>query len=182
VTVRKLHLLGSPVLRQRSTPVAAVDDEVRRLVDDLFDTMRAAKGVGLAANQIGVARRVAVVDVGADQPPPLVLINPRIVAASELTETAEEGCLSIPDIYGEVERPLAVTLEALDRDGRPYRTEVSGFKARAVQHEIDHLDGVLFLDHLSAVKRGLLLAKWKKSRQGQSGYLKEVTPEPAGEL
>jgi len=182
VTVSKLHLLGSPVLRQRSTPVAGVDDDVRRLVDDLFETMRAAKGVGLAANQVGLARRVAVVDVGDEQPPPLVLINPRIVQASDLTETAEEGCLSIPELYGEVERPLTVTLEALDRDGRPYTTEITGFKARAVQHEIDHLDGVLFLDHLSAVKRALLVAKWKKSRKGKSGYLKEVTPEPAGEL
>src|SRR2546421_10081470 len=180
VAGRQLPLLGSPLLRQRATPVAAVDDAVRELVDDLLDTMRAAKGVGLAANQVGIARRVAVVDVGEDDPPPLVLVNPRIVTASEEHETAEEGCLSIPDIYGDVERALRVTLEALDRDGRPYRTELAGFKARAVQHEIDHLDGVLFLDHLSAVKRGLLLAKWKKARKGQSGYLKEVTPEPAG--
>jgi len=145
-----LHLLGSPVLRQRAAPVASVDAAVRELVDDLLDTMRAAKGVGLAANQVGIARRVAVVDVGEDDPPPLVLVNPRIVTASDERETAEEGCLSIPDIYGEVERALSVTLEALDRDGRSYRTELSGFKARAVQHEIDHLDGVLFLDHLSA--------------------------------
>jgi peptide deformylase len=182
VTVRKLHLLGSPVLRQRAAPVAAVDADVRRLVDDLFETMHAAKGVGLAANQVGVALRVAVVDVGEDNPPPLVLINPRIVHASETTETAEEGCLSIPDIFGDVERPATVTLEALDRDGKPYRVELSALKGRAVQHEIDHLDGVLFLDHLSAVKRSLLLARWKKSREGKSGYLKEVTPEPAGEL
>ena len=182
MTIRQLHLLGSPLLRQSATPVAVVDDELRRLVDDLFDTMRAAKGVGLAANQVGVARRVAVVDVGEEFPPPLVLINPRIVEASDVTETAEEGCLSIPDLYGEVERPLAVTLEALDRDGRPYSVEVSGFKARAAQHEIDHLDGILFLDHLSAVKRHLLVAKWKKSRKGKPGYVKDVTPEPAGEL
>jgi peptide deformylase len=111
-----------------------------------------------------------------------VLINPRIVQASDLLETAEEGCLSIPEVYGEVERHLSITLEALDREGRPYTVELSGFKARAAQHEIDHLDGVLFLDHLSAVKRGLLLAKWRKSRKGQSGYVKDVTPEPAGEL
>jgi peptide deformylase len=182
VTVRTLHLLGSSVLRQRAAPVAAVDHAVRELVDDLFDTMRAAKGVGLAANQVGVAQRVAVVDVGEDAPPPLVLINPRIVTTSDERETAEEGCLSIPDIFGDVERALRVTLEALDRDGRPYRVDVSGFQARAVQHEIDHLDGVLFLDHVSAVKRALLLAKWKKARKGQPGHLKEVTPEPAGEL
>jgi peptide deformylase len=182
VTIRKLHLLGSPVLRQRAAPVAAVDEEVQRLVDDLFETMRAAKGVGLAANQVGVARRVAVVDTGEEAPPPLVLVNPRLVQVSDGTETVEEGCLSIPDLYGDVERPLAVVLEALDREGRPFRIDLSGFKARAVQHEIDHLDGVLFLDHLSAVKRSLLVAKWKKSRKGKSGYLKEVTPEPAGEL
>jgi peptide deformylase len=182
VTIRKLHLLGSPVLRQRAAPVAVVDDAVRELVDALFETMRAAKGVGLAANQVGIARRVAVVDVGDDDPPPLVLINPRIVAMGDARETAEEGCLSIPDLYGDVERALTITLEALDRDGSPYRTDVSGFKGRAVQHEVDHLDGVLFLDHLSAVKRGLMLAKWKKARKGQSGYLREVTPQPAGEL
>ena len=180
--IRTLHLLGSPILRQRSTDVTAVDDEVRQLVEDLFETMRAAHGVGLAANQVGVPRRVAVVDVGEEDPAPLVMINPRIVHAGEVVETAEEGCLSIPEIYGDVERPLAVTLEALDRDGRPYRLETSGFKARAVQHEIDHLDGILFVDHLSAVKRGLLLAKWRKARRGKGGYLKEVTPEPAGEL
>jgi peptide deformylase len=182
VTIRKLHLLGSPVLRQRAAPVAVVDDAVRELVDALFETMRAAKGVGLAANQVGIARRVAVVDVGDDDLPPLVLINPRIVAMGDARETAEEGCLSIPDLYGDVERALTITLEALDRDGSPYRTDVSGFKGRAVQHEVDHLDGVLFLDHLSAVKRGLMLAKWKKARKGQSGYLREVTPQPAGEL
>jgi peptide deformylase len=182
VTVRLLHLLGSPVLRQRAAPLDAVDDAVRELVGDLFETMRAAKGVGLAANQVGVARRVAVVDVGEDDPGPLVLINPVIVSRGAETASAEEGCLSIPEIFGEVTRPESVVVEALDRDGRPWRATVSGYKARAVQHEIDHLDGVLFLDHLSAVKRSLLLAKWKKSRKGKSGYVKEVTPEPAGEL
>jgi peptide deformylase len=177
-----LHLLGSPVLRQKSAPVAQVDDATRRLVEDLFETMRAAKGVGLAANQIGVARRVAVVDIGEEDPPPLVLINPVIVERGEEDETAEEGCLSIPEIFGDVTRPLRVVVEALDLEGRRSRIEAHGYKARAIQHEIDHLDGILFLDHLSAVKRSLLLSKWKKSRKGQTGYLKEVTPEPAGEL
>jgi len=182
VTVHSLHLLGSPSLRQKSVPVAQVDDAVRRLVEDLFETMRAAKGVGLAANQIGVVRRVAVVDIGEDDPPPLVLINPVIVGRGDEEETAEEGCLSIPDIFGDVTRPASVVVEALDQKGRRSRVEARGYKARAIQHEIDHLDGILFLDHLSAVKRGLLLSKWKKSRKGQTGYLKEVTPEPAGEL
>ncbi len=182
MTVRPLHLLGSPVLRQKAEAVARVDDEIRRLVDDLFETMRAAKGVGLAANQVGVARRVAVVDVGEPDPPPLVLINPRLLERSDELETAEEGCLSIPEIFGDVERPLRVVVEALDADGKSYRATLEGYKARAVQHEIDHLDGILFLDHVSAVKRALLIAKWKKARKGKIGHTKEVTPEPAGEL
>ena len=182
MTVRTLHVLGSPVLRQRAQPVSPADPEIGHLVDDLFETMRAAKGVGLAANQVGVAQRVAVVDVGEDLGPPLVLINPRILEAGEETETAEEGCLSIPDIFSDVDRAHSIVLEALDRDGQPYRMTVTGFKARAVQHEIDHLDGILFLDRLSAVRRGLLMAKWKKLRKGMTGYLKEVAPEPAGEL
>jgi peptide deformylase len=182
VTVRALHVLGSPVLRQQAAAIRAVDDDVRKLVDDLFETMRAAKGVGLAANQVGVARRVAVVDIGEEDPPPLVLINPVIVERSDEEETAEEGCLSIPEIFGDVTRSARVVVEALDRDGRKVRAEAHGYKARAIQHEIDHLDGILFLDHLSAVKRNLLLSKWKKARKGQTGYLKAVTPEPAGEL
>jgi peptide deformylase len=182
VTVRTLHVLGSPVLRQRAQPVDPAREGIRQLVDDLFETMRAAKGVGLAANQVGVAQRVAVVDVGEDLGPPLVLINPRIVAVGTETESAEEGCLSIPDVYADVDRAHEIVLEALDRDARPYRMTVTGFKARAVQHEIDHLDGILFLDRLSAVKRGLLMAKWKKLRKGMAGYLKEVAPEPAGEF
>jgi peptide deformylase len=182
VSVRLLHLLGSPVLRQRAEPVTAVDDEIRRLVDDLFETMYAARGVGLAANQVGVARRVAVVDVGAETPEPLVLVNPVLVHRGEAKDTAEEGCLSIPELFGDVERAATVTVAALDRAGAPFRLEATGYRARAIQHEIDHLDGVLFIDHLSAVKRGLLLAKWRRLRKGQTGYLKEVTPQPAGEL
>lgn len=182
MSLRQLHLLGSPVLRQRAAPVARVDETIRQLVDDLFETMHAAKGVGLAANQVGIAQRVAVVDVGGDTPDPLVLINPIVTTVGDLVETAEEGCLSIPDVFGDVERSVALTLEALDRNGASYRLDVTGYRARAIQHEVDHLDGVLFLDHLSAVKRGLLLAKWRRSRKGKTGYVKDVVPEPAGEL
>ena len=181
MSLRPLHLLGSPFLRQRAEPVAVVDAAVRQLVEDLFDTMYASKGVGLAANQVGVARRVAVVDVGTDASEPLVLVNPVVVQHSDATEVSEEGCLSIPEIFGDVERPVSIVVEALDRDGAPFRLEAAAYQARAIQHEIDHLDGVLFLDHLSAVKRGLLLAKWKRLRKGETGYIKEVTPEPAGE-
>src|SRR5207247_10062342 len=124
--------------------------------------MRAAKGVGLAANQIGIAQRVAVVDVGEEHPPPLVLINPVIVERSAETEIGEEGCLSIPEIFGDVERPTRVVVEALDRDGHSYRAEVGGYQARAVQHEIDHLAGVLVLDQLHAATRSLPVATWKQ--------------------
>jgi peptide deformylase len=182
VSLRTLHLLGSPILRQRAEPVPGVDDAVRQLIDDLFETMHAARGVGLAANQVGIARRVAVVDTGGDTPAPLVLVNPTIVHRGEETETAEEGCLSIPEIFGDVERAVSIIVEATDRTGTTFRLETSGYQARAIQHEVDHLDGVLFLDHLSAVKRGLLLSKWKRLRKGETGYTKEVTPEPAGEL
>jgi len=180
--VHLLHYLGSPVLRQRSSPVAVVNEEVLQIVDDLFETMRANKGVGLAANQIGVAKRVAVVDVGEDDPPPLVLINPVILRRSKELETAEEGCLSIPQIFGDVERPMSLTFQALGRDGEPYVREVAGYKARAVQHEIDHLDGVLFLDHLSAMKRNLLLSKWRKSQRGKHSYLQDREPDPTSKL
>lgn len=171
--VRDIYVLGYPLLRQRLASVPDVDESVRRFVDDLFETMRAYGGVGLAANQVGDSRRIAVVDVGDDDPPALVLVNPRIIDRSDDVETSEEGCLSIPDIYGDVERPVWVVLEALDRDGQPYRLRLSNFKARAVQHEIDHLDGIFFLDHLSAVKRGLLMAKWRKSWKKKPGYIRE---------
>lgn len=175
MTVLDLHLLGSPVLRTQSKPVAAVDDEVRRFVADLFDTMHAARGVGLAANQVGVARRIAVVEAE-DQS--LVLINPRIVETSG-RETGEEGCLSVPDIYADVTRPDRVVLEALDTEGNPYRRELTGLSARAVQHEIDHLDGILFLDHLSMLKRKRLIGRWKKEHADDPGYIKPVRPDTA---
>jgi peptide deformylase len=175
VTILDLHLLGSPVLREHSAPVKVVDDAVRQFVDDLFETMHAAKGVGLAANQVGVARRVAVIDAD-DQK--LVLINPQIVAVSG-KETGEEGCLSVPELFGDVTRPDHVTLEALDREGTPYRVELTGLPARAVQHEIDHLDGILFLDHLSLLKRKRLLGKWKKEHADDVGYIRPVKPAAA---
>jgi len=144
-----LHLLGSPVLRQRSAEVEAFDDDLRKFIDDMFETMAAAKGVGLAANQVGVAKRVAVIDADGQR---FAMVNPRIVS-SQGRDTAEEGCLSIPDVFGDVTRPAEVTLEALDRDGQPFRLDASGLVARAIQHEIDHLDGILFLDRLDREAR-----------------------------
>ena len=174
MSLRSLHLLGSPVLRQHSAEITTVDDDVRRLVEDMFETMDASQGVGLAANQVGVARRVAVVDADGDR---FAMINPNIVEA-EGRATAEEGCLSIPDIYGDVTRPERVVIEALDATGTPFRKEATGLKARAIQHEIDHLDGILFLDHLSLIRRQMLLAKWRREHKDDTGFIKEVSAAP----
>jgi peptide deformylase len=171
MSLLNLHLLGSPILRQHSDEVTTVDDDVRRLVQDMFETMDAAKGIGLAANQVGISRRVAVVDVDDDR---FAMINPRIVE-TEGRSLAEEGCLSIPDIYADVSRPDRVIVEAQDADGNPYRKEATGLKARAIQHEIDHLDGILFLDHLSLIKRQMLLAKWRREHKDDAGFTKEVS-------
>jgi peptide deformylase len=155
--------------------IGAPDDEVRRLVEDMFETMDASKGVGLAANQIGVARRVAVVDADGDR---FVMIDPVILEA-EGRATAEEGCLSIPEIYGDVTRPEGVVLEATDLEGNRYRRDATGLTARAIQHEIDHLDGILFLDHLSLIRRQMLLARWRREHKDDTGYTKEVQAESA---
>lgn len=174
MSLRSIHLLGSPVLRQHSLEVKTIDDEVRRLVDDMFETMDAARGIGLAANQVGVARRVAVVEVEGDR---FAMIDPRIVE-TEGRVTAEEGCLSIPEIYGDVTRAERVVVEALDPEGNPYRKEATGLKARAIQHEIDHLDGILFLDHLSLIKRQMLLARWRREHKDDPGFTREVSAAP----
>ncbi|MEO8293911.1 MAG: peptide deformylase [Gemmatimonadota bacterium] len=170
-----LHLLGSPVLRQRSNEVGTIDDETRRFIDNLFETMHASKGVGLAANQVGIARRIAVVETDEDR---LVLIDP-VIVESEGKESAEEGCLSIPEVYAEVTRPGRITVEATGSDGLRYTREAGGLLARAIQHEIDHLDGILFLDHLGPIKRTMLLARYKKEHKGES-YIKEVGSPAAG--
>jgi peptide deformylase len=175
MSIQPLHLLGSPVLRQRSSEVARVDDAVRRLIDDLYETMEAAHGVGLAANQIGVARRVAVIDAEGQR---FAMVNPVILEA-EGRATAEEGCLSIPEIFGDVTRPERVMLEALDRDGKPFRLAAGGLVGRAIQHELDHLDGILFLDHLGLMKRKVLLARWKREHKDDTSYIKEVQPAAA---
>ncbi len=172
MALRDIHLLGSAPLRARSAEVPVVDDLLRQFIDDLFETMDAAEGVGLAANQVGITQRVAVVGVEDDR---FAMVNPVIVSA-EGRARGEEGCLSIPDLHAEVTRPERIVLEALDREGKPYRRELDGYVARAVQHEIDHLDGILFLDHLSLLKRELLIRRWKKENKGGS-LIRKVVPE-----
>ena len=177
MSIRTLHLLGSPALREPSTNVT-VNDAVRALVDDLFETMRAAQGVGLAANQIGLTQRVAVVDV--TDKAPLVLINP-VITTRVGSQRGEEGCLSIPELYGDVNRAMEITLETTTLEGERITVEAVEFKARAILHEIDHLDGILFIDHLSPLKRRMLLKKWQKMRKGETGFLKEIDPATVGE-
>jgi peptide deformylase len=160
--VRQIVKYGSQVLRQPCAPVTQIDPAVKALVRDLFDSMKAAEGVGLAAPQLGILRRVVVVDVSRQHPEvlPISLINPRIVAA-EGREVEEEGCLSFPDLYGQVPRHAKVRVEALDINGKQFSIETEGFYARALQHELDHLDGKLFIDYLSPLKRQLMRGRLK---------------------
>lgn len=161
--LREIVKYPDPVLQTRSKEVENVDDAIRRLVEDMVATVHAAPGVGLAANQVGVARRVAVVDlsVGEDPSQLVVLINPRILSM-EGTQVEEEGCLSIPGITELVQRPAQVEVEAADLEGRVFRIRGEGLMARALLHEIDHLDGILFIERLSPLKRRLIRKKIQK--------------------
>jgi peptide deformylase len=168
MALRRILILPDPRLRLVSAPVPAVDGEVRALMDDMLETMYAAPGVGLAAIQIGVQKRVIVLDVAKREeeeakPQPLCLANPEIVWASEERSVYQEGCLSIPDIFEEVERPARVRARFLDRDGREQEIEAAGILATCLQHEIDHLNGVLFIDRISRLKRDVLMRKFRKS-------------------
>ncbi len=165
MALREIELLGAEVLRRPAAPVGEVDDEVRALIDDMFETMYRAEGVGLAAPQVGVSRRVVVVDLGEEGSGPLALADPRVVEKSDEEERAEEGCLSVPGVAALVQRPLRVTIEAAGRRGEPVRLQAEGLLARCLQHEVDHLDGILFLDRVSPLKRRMLLKQWKKQRE-----------------
>ena len=168
----KLEIITAPDPRLKVTcaPVARVDEAVRRLMDDMLETMYAAPGIGLAAPQVGVAKRVIVVDVSKDEEArrPVCLANPEIVGRSEELASCEEGCLSVPDNFGEVERPARVRVRYLDREGAEREEEFEGLLATCVQHEMDHLDGVLFIDHLSLLKRNIILRKLTKARRQKS--------------
>ncbi|HKQ61458.1 MAG TPA: peptide deformylase [Candidatus Polarisedimenticolaceae bacterium] len=163
MAVRPIVLYPDPVLLQPTRPVERVDDEVRRLVQDLLETMSAAPGIGLAANQVGVPWRVCVVDASAGETPGslLVLVNP-VIAEATGSQVGEEGCLSFPDINVEVERAEKIRVEALDREGRPQGLEAEGLLARVIQHECEHLDGQTFLRHLSSLKRELIKRQIRK--------------------
>ena len=164
-----LHIIEAPdpALKKICAPVEAVDAEIRTLIDDMLETMYAAPGMGLAAPQVGVLRRVIVVDVTrADGPrDPVCMVNPELIEVSAETAVFEEGCLSFPDQYAEVSRPAAIRVRYLDVDNEVRELAVEGMRGTCIQHEMDHLEGVLFVDHLSALKRGIILRKMAKQHR-----------------
>ncbi len=183
MAVRPVRLYGDPVLRQKAAEVVQVDDAVRRLVEDLRETMRAYRGVGLAANQIGVLLRALVVDVPVEdgQRIQLALVNP-VLSGRVASEVGEEGCLSIPGVFEDVRRPRRVRVKAWDEHGRPLDLTAEGYLARAIQHEVDHLEGVLFVDRLSPLRRQFLKKSLDALARGElpEGY--EYPAVPGGPL
>jgi peptide deformylase len=165
MALREIIVLPDKRLRLLSDPVKAVDAELRTLVDDMFETMYKAPGVGLAAIQVGVPKRIVTVDTAKKDEPkqPQVFINPEVVWTSEEKATYEEGCLSIPEYYEEVERPSQVKVKFLDLDGKTREVEANGLLATVLQHEIDHTNGVLFIDHISKLKRDRVIKKFTKA-------------------
>jgi peptide deformylase len=172
MAIRPIIEVPDPLLRQKSMPVNAVDDDLRALIADMFETMYAAPGIGLAAIQVGIPKRVLVIDL--QEPPeegaepvrdPRVFINPEILDTSDQEVPYTEGCLSVPDQYAEVERPDRVRARWLDEEGNSHEEDIEGLLATCLQHEMDHLEGILFIDHLSRLKRDMILKKIAKLRK-----------------
>ena len=164
MSIKPLIILPDPILRTVSKPVERVDAPLQKLADDMLATMYDAPGIGLAAIQVGEPLRMLVIDLAKEDetPAPLVFINPQVLGSSDERSVYEEGCLSIPDYYAEVERPATVRVSYLDRDGKTQEIEADGLLATCLQHEIDHLDGVLFIDHISKLKRDMVIKKFTK--------------------
>lgn len=164
MSVLPIITLPDPVLRKISDPVERIDEAVVKLMDDMLETMYAASGVGLAAVQVGVPKRIMVVDASENDSPrqPIAMANPEIVSLGSQTRLHEEGCLSIPDVRVEIERPATVTVRYIDRFGKEQELEAEGLLATAIQHELDHLDGQLIIDFLSRLKRDMVIRKFKK--------------------
>ena len=167
MTKLKLYEYPHPILKQKASKVGAVDDEIRKLLDDMLETMYASNGCGLAAPQIGVSKRIVVIDIAheGEEPAPIYMVDPEIVWSSEETEVCEEGCLSVPGQRAEVERPASVRIKYLDYQGNDKELLAEDFLAVAAQHELDHLDGILYIDKISRLKRQMLLKKLEKFRK-----------------
>ena len=171
MTKLKLYEYPHPILKKKAEKVVEVNDDLRKLLDDMLETMYASNGCGLAAPQIGLSKRIVVIDIAGDgeEPNPLYMVNPEIIWRSEEKQISEEGCLSVPGQRAEVERPAVVRIRYLDYDGKEQEMLAEEFLAVAAQHEIDHLDGVLYIDHLSRLKRQMLLKKLEKYRKEHNG-------------
>jgi peptide deformylase len=169
-TILPIITIPDPVLRKTAEPIERVDDALRRLMDDMLATMYDAPGVGLAAPQIGISRRLIVMDAARDDEPraPIVMVNPEILERSEELRLHEEGCLSIPEVTADVERPARTRVAYLDREGKPQEAELEGILSTIVQHEIDHLNGVLFIDYLSRLKRDMIVKKFTKQKRAEA--------------
>jgi peptide deformylase len=176
VSILEIRVLGDPILREETKPVDQVTDEIRTLVKNMFDTMYLAKGIGLAAPQVGRSERIAVVDVDNN---PIVLVNPEVLELSSNKAKAEEGCLSIPDVYGDVERPATVRVRATNLNGKTFEVEATELFGRCLQHEIDHLHGKLFVDYLSVLKRRSAMAKWTKEKEKYPGFVRRLENDPS---
>jgi len=161
MALMKILSIPDPKLRVETTPVEIIDDNLQKIIDDMFETMYDAPGVGLASTQVGLGMRMAVIDVSQTKDQPLVLINPEIIDAKDFTKM-DEGCLSVPGHYDTVTRATWVKMKALDRDGKEYTLEAEGLLAEAIQHEIDHLDGKIYIDQLSSFKQRRIKEKVKK--------------------
>jgi peptide deformylase len=172
MSILPIRVLGDPILREETRRVESFTPELQQLIDDMFETMRAAHGVGLAAPQVGRSERLTVLEVNGER---FVLVNPEIIE-HEGTLKWEEGCLSIPDLYGDVTRSARVTVEALDRDGKPVQVSGTELLGVCLQHEIDHLHGKLFIDHLSLLKRQKLLAEWETMKPKYPNMIRIVVP------
>ena len=178
MSILDIRVLGDPVLRKPTKRVTKITDELKQLIADMFETMYAAEGIGLAAPQVGRTERLAVVDVDGAR---FTLINPEVLSSDGADEKAEEGCLSIPDIYGDVERPGTVTIRATDEHGAEFEATGKDLLGRCFQHEIDHLDGKLFIDYLSPLRRKAAMAKWEKAKAEYPGFIRKVRTEVKGE-
>lgn len=161
----KILEFPDPRLRTIAEPVEQVDDEVRKLIDDMFETMYDAPGIGLAATQVNVHKRIVVIDLSEDKSEPLVMINPEFEVLTDEEDKMQEGCLSVPGFYENVERPNRIRLNALDRDGKPYELIAEELLAVCIQHELDHLNGKLFVDHISRLKRDRIRSKLEKKHK-----------------
>tara|TARA_B100000965_G_scaffold176920_1_gene147581 strand:+ start:51 stop:572 length:522 start_codon:yes stop_codon:yes gene_type:complete len=166
--LRKILTEPDPILRKKCDPIEQVDSETKKLMDDMLETMYAAPGIGLAAIQVGILKRLVVIDIskGEEEKKPIFLINPKIIHRSKKTSVYEEGCLSLPGQFAEIERPAECTLKYIDYDGKEKELKADGLLATCIQHEVDHLNGILFIDYLSKLKKDMIIKKLVKQKKG----------------